>query len=69
MARPKVTSGVACAILTGIGAGRSTDFFELRSGQVDELLKAADHYKYRKPKNANGSRGRYFYEFVQRKCR
>lgn len=67
--RARLTPPVACAILVGIGARRGDDFHALRSSQVDDLLKAADHYGYRKPKNANGSRGRYFYSFVQRKCR
>ena len=66
--RPRLTAPVACAILVGVGA-RNADFHELSSTKVDELLKAADHYGYRKPKNANGSRGRYFFSRLQRMCR
>lgn len=68
MAR-RLSSSAACAILVGVGATRQTDFHTLSSSKVDDLLRAADHYKYRKPKNANGSRGRYFFAYVQRSCR
>ena len=59
----------ACSVLNQIGAGRSTDFHELSSSKVDQLLVAADSIGYRKPKNANGSRGRYFFARLQRLCR
>ena len=52
---------------TGIRPG--TDFHTLSSSQVTDLLLAADLFKYRKPKNANGSRGRYFHAYLQRLCR
>jgi hypothetical protein len=68
VAKRKLTAPVACAILVGIG-GRGSDFHELSSSKVDELLKAAAHYGYRKPKNANGSRGRYFFARLQRLCK
>jgi hypothetical protein len=44
-----------------------TDFHTLSSSQVDALLTEADFFRYRKPKNANGSRGRYFHAHLQRK--
>ena len=37
------------------------DFHTLTLRQVWELLVEADKVKYRKPKNAIGSRARYFY--------
>lgn len=43
-----------------------SDFHALTSSQVERLLAEADKRKYRKPKNANGSRGRYFYALVDR---
>jgi len=45
------------------------DFFTLRSDEVGRVLDAADHVKYSKPKNANGSRGRYFYAALMRAYR
>lgn len=42
------------------------DFHALPAGQVDHILEAADAYKYRKPRNANGSRARYFHAFLRR---
>jgi hypothetical protein len=47
---------------------RGENFFVLPSSKVSELLDVADEYKYRKPKNANGSRGRYFHAYLQRLC-
>ena len=37
------------------------DFFTLSSEEVGRVLAAADSVGYRKPKNANGSRARYFH--------
>lgn len=42
------------------------DFFTLSSDEVSRVLAAADERKYRKPKNANGSRARYFFALLQR---
>lgn len=42
------------------------DFFALSQSQVEALLAEADRIGYRRPKNANGSRGRYFFAAVQR---
>ena len=64
----KVTRGDACAILQQAGA-RGADFHALGSRQVDTLLEAAKRVGYRKPKNANGSRGRYFHAYLERRCR
>ena len=59
----------ACAILNRIGIRRGEDFHTLSSSKVDELVTAAVAAKYHKPKNANGSRGRYFHAYLQRTCR
>ena len=50
-------------------AGIPTDanFFTLSSSQVAALVERADMVKYRTPKNANGSRGRCFHEYLQRR--
>lgn len=42
------------------------DFHTLSSEEVERLLAEADSVKYRKPKNANGSRARYFHAKLQR---
>lgn len=47
----------------------SQDFFTLNNSQVCDILEEADRVKYRKPKNANGSRARYFYQLMQRRSR
>ena len=56
-------------ILNSIGASLDQDFHTLSSSQVEALLEWADRVRYRKPKNANGSRGRYFYQLVQRRAK
>lgn len=45
------------------------DFHALPSDRVTQLLAYADLYRYRKPANANGSRGRYFHAYLQRLAR
>lgn len=42
------------------------DWHTMDSDQKDRVLKAADCWKYRKPQNANGSRGRYFCDYLRR---
>jgi hypothetical protein len=59
----------ARAILASIGASVDQDFHTLRSEQVDELLACARMRRYQKPRGANGSTARYFYQMVQRRAR
>lgn len=59
----------AIEILQTIRTKVNQDFHTLTNEQVCELLEQADKFKYRKPKNANGSRGRYFYAYVSRRAR
>jgi len=42
------------------------DFYTLTSSDVGRVLDAAKEAKYRQPANANGSRGRYFFERLKR---
>ena len=56
----------ALNILQLAGVPKGEDFHRLSSGQVESLLEFADLHKYRKPKNANGSRGRYFHAYIER---
>jgi hypothetical protein len=46
----------------------AADFHMLNTSQVQALLVEADMQRYRKPRNANGSRGRYFYAMLQRRA-
>jgi len=55
-------------ILRQCGIALNDDFHRLSSDQVERLLGFADAHKYRKPANANGSRGRYFHAYVNRKA-
>lgn len=45
------------------------DFHTLRSEHIDALLTAADVARYQKPRNANGSRARYFHDLMQRRAK
>jgi hypothetical protein len=42
------------------------DFHSLDSETVAHILEAADAYKYKVPRNANGSRARYFHAYLRR---
>ena len=52
--------------LTALGVDLYTDFHALPAIHVCAVLSEAIRYGYQVPKNANGSRARYFYAFVQR---
>lgn len=56
----------ARAILTLCGINLAEDFHTLNSDKVERLLVHADARKYRKPKNANGSRARCFHAYLVR---
>jgi hypothetical protein len=43
------------------GIDLTRDFHALPSGQVERIIEAADSVRYRQPRNANGSRARYFH--------
>jgi len=59
----------ARAVLASAEVALGQCFFTLYAWQVDALLVEADRVKYRKPRNANGSRGRYFHDRLQRLAR
>lgn len=52
-----------------IGATEDQDFHTLDSGQAETVLQFADAARYRSPKNANGSRARYYFARLQRRAR
>ena len=53
-------------ILAAVGCEIPADFHTLDSNQVHRVLMEAEQYGYRKPRNANGSKARCFFQFVQR---
>jgi hypothetical protein len=64
---PRLTKTEAKEIARAAGiAPLFVNFHTLNSVQVESLIAAADARGYRKPKNANGSRGRYFFEYLKR---
>jgi hypothetical protein len=63
-----ITPQQALATLDAIGLADMPDYHALPSGKVDSILEQADKARYRKPRNANGSRGRYFYALLCRKA-
>ncbi len=52
--------------LNDLGIDPKADYFTLRIAQIDDLLAEANRVGYRKPKNANGSRARYFHARLKR---
>lgn len=56
----------ARAVLAACRIAIGQDFHTLRSEQVDALLAEADRVRYQRPAHANGSRGRYFHDRLQR---
>ena len=56
----------AAEILSRCHVDKGGDFHRLRTEQVEDLLAFADMHGYRKPRNANGSRGRYWCAHLQR---
>lgn len=45
---------------------KGADFHKLDSDRVESLIAEADRRGYRKPRNANGSRARYFHAYLER---
>jgi hypothetical protein len=54
-------------ILFRLKLSHRPDFHILPASKVDDLIEAADLVRYRKPRNANGSRARYFYAMLLRR--
>jgi hypothetical protein len=56
----------ASDVLSRAKAPRGTDFHALPSSVVEALIEEADAHGYRRPRNANGSRARYFHAYLTR---
>jgi hypothetical protein len=63
----KITKEKARALARAHGISFSQTFFALSSSKVTYLLELADQMRYKRPANANGSRGRYFFYYLQSK--
>lgn len=64
----RIDSATAHNILHACHVPLGTNFHTLPSATVESLLACANEYDYRKPRNANGSRGRYFHDMLQRRA-
>ena len=62
----KLTQEAAREILRRCGAEARYDFHALHSDIVARIIAEADAYGYRAPRNANGSRARYFHAHLVR---
>jgi len=65
---PMLSAEAARAQLRAIGLTGQEDFHALSSSTVDKIIAAADAARYRKPKDANGSRARYFHAMLVRRA-
>lgn len=57
---------IARELLASHGVPLDENYHKLSSTIVEGIVEAAKAYGYRKPKNANGSRARCFYEFANK---
>lgn len=55
--------------ISSINAHVGQDYHTLSGEQVDAILKEVRRVRYQKPRNANGSTARYYYERLQRHAR
>lgn len=62
----RLTPQIAGDIFLYLGIPEGRDFDTLTGSEVGLVIKAADMHGYRKPVNANGSKGRYFYAYLNR---
>ena len=66
IAGKKATKAQIKKMAVTAGINFNEDFHALKSGQVGFLTDLAAMVKYREPKNANGSRTRYFFYYLKR---
>lgn len=63
---PRLNQSDARAIANNYRIPLDSDFHALNSAQVESVIAAADARGYRKPASANGSRARYFHQYLRR---
>ena len=54
------------AICDAFGIDPRLNWYQMSTAMKENVLDAANSRGYRKPKNANGSRGRYFAAYLSR---
>lgn len=64
----RIARADALCQLQEINAHVGQDFHTLSAGQVENVLKLAKQYRYKKPRQANGSTARYYYQLLQRRA-
>jgi ribosomal protein S13 len=64
--RKTMTRNDAREVLTKLGITIDKDYHQLTNSQVDKVVALAVLYGYHKSKNAPGSKGRMFFQFLQR---
>lgn len=62
----RLTYARARSLCSVYGFNPFEDFHAMSTGSKEAVIRAADSVKYKAPKNANGSRGRYFAAYVRR---
>lgn len=64
-----VNLSAARGVLNTEGISLKENFHTLRPSQVEAIVQLAKESGYRKPRNANGSTGRYYFQALARKAR
>lgn len=67
MRKKRVPACEAKRLLSARGVDLKKDFHQLNSSDVNIVLDVAKAAGYRKSKNAPGSKGRMFFQYLQRK--
>ena len=62
----RLTYWEARSLARAFGFDPLEDFHAMSTASKEAVIRAADSRGYRKPKNANGSRGRCFADYVRR---
>lgn len=63
---PDMRARLARGALGASGVALGADYHALSTSQVESLLAWSRHWKYRKPRAADGSTARYFHDMLQR---
>ena len=66
--RKSLSPSAAASFLAICHIPKGANFHALDTDQVQGLIEQADLVKYRRPKNANGSRARYFHAYLVRRA-
>lgn len=64
-----MTGGRARAYMSDYRIPVTDNFFTLTPKDIENVLKAAEEHKYKRPKNSNGSKARNFHKLLmQMRC-